>query len=349
MQEFCSLCQPTARGIVVQVPEKSVADEMITAISDHYRNEWKRLDANTLWYHERFFYDCIPFWLETQHPSAWCYFAAVLLEEDTVDITQAYTWEEILALKPALWVDDIIRSQQIRMMYQPIVSIQERSVIGYEMLARVHNTDNTLIAPTTLFHAARQQSELFRLDRTCRIEGLRAGTQLDVEQLIFINFIPTSIYIPEHCLQTTLQAARLYGIDHTRVVFEVVETERVTDLQHLKNILQFYRKQGFRYALDDVGEGFNDIQMLAALEPDIVKLDRKFVQNIHQDSEKRRRADEISRLAQSIQAVTLAEGVETAEEAYVLRELGYEWHQGYYYGRPNWSPEQVAETTFQLS
>lgn len=346
VQDICPLCEPAVKGYAVEIPDEGVVAEIVTSLSQHGKGQWQQLDSGALWLETRLFFDCIPYWMEFHRPDSWFFYTAVRLDDDTVSIADRQAFDNIVAEKPALWIHDVIRNEQIKMMYQPIVSLSDKAVVGYEMLARASREDGTLIPPTTLFDAARAQSELFRLDRTCRIQGIRAGQSLEDEQLIFINFIPTSIYIPEHCLQTTMKAASQYGIAHSRVVFEVVETELVSDLEHLKRILRFYRKEGFRYALDDVGEGYNDIKMLAAMEPDVVKLDRKFVQDIHLDAEKRARAEEILKLATSMHSIALAEGIECEEEAHVLREMGYNWQQGYYYGKPNWAPQPLDESKY---
>jgi len=136
-------------------------------------------------------------------------------------------------------------------------------------------------------------------------------------------------------------------LQNSQVVFEVVETEQVNEIQHLKRILQFYRAQGFRYALDDVGEGFNDFEMLKSLEPDVVKLDRKWVTDIHLHKEKWHVAEQVFRLTQEIGAIALAEGIECAEEAATLGNIGYRWQQGYFYGRPDWHPNTPPAFSFQ--
>ena len=77
-------------------------------------------------------------------------------------------------------------------------------------------------------------------------------------------------------------------IDPNQFVFEVVETEQVEDLDHLKNILSYYKDKGFQYALDDVGEGYSTLDMLSSLQPQYMKLDMKYVQGVAVDPEKQR-------------------------------------------------------------
>ncbi|MFX4301871.1 EAL domain-containing protein [Alicyclobacillus tolerans] len=342
MLDNCPLCMGTVKGYMIEVDRPSVLQEVIQSLSQHSQKEWQPVNHSQLWVGNRLFFDCLSFWSEYYSLENWDFYEAVKLGSE-IEKMNHVTFHEVVARRPVLWVDEIIQRDQIHMMYQPIVHVQHKQTIGYEMLARALKPDGSLISPALLFESARNQSELFRLDRTCRIKGIQAGQQLSQEQLIFVNFIPTSIYIPEHCLQTTMKAAYENGIDNSRIVFEVVETERVDNLEHLKRILLYYRREGFRYALDDVGEGFNDLSTLLALEPDVVKLDRKFVKNIHLDKEKRDRAEKIYRLTSSMNAIALAEGIESAEEARILREIGYDWQQGYYYGKPSFSPSSNSE------
>lgn len=343
MDAHCPLCEPSARGVTVQIQPKTEFDQLTRSLSRHAATDthtitpWKRLDNQTLWLEWRYFCNLTPYLNEFYQPNEWIFFDASETP-DGFDISSKRSFSSLLADIPKLWIREIIDRRQIRMMYQPLVNVHTSQVFGYEMLARGLNADESIIPPNTLFEVAREQNELFRLDRACRIAAIEAGSKLADDQMIFINFVPTSIYIPEHCLTTTLRAIRQYAIDPSRVIFEVVETDKVDDLDHLKTILQYYRSQGFRYALDDVGEGFNDLDTLAALKPDVVKLDRKYARNIHVDDEQQRRAAEVLDMAKDIGAIPLAEGIEIHAEADVLRDIGYQWQQGYLYGKPQWHP-----------
>jgi len=155
-----------------------------------------------------------------------------------------------------------------------------------------------------------------------------------IDSKVFINFIPTSIYSPEHCLKSTVQLAEELGIEPSRFVFEVVETEKVDDLAHLKKILMYYREKGFHYALDDVGEGFSTIEVLEQLAPHYMKLDMKFVQGISTDSDKQNAAIRILDAALQVGAIPLAEGIEEPDDFIWLRDVGYKLFQGYLFGKP---------------
>jgi EAL domain-containing protein (putative c-di-GMP-specific phosphodiesterase class I) len=243
----------------------------------------------------------------------------------------------------AHWIDEVIAEQRIRTAYQPIVSVQNgvTEVKAYEFLSRAVGTEGEIIPPFKMFEAARVRNRLFALDRVCRLQAVRNAEKV-TDKMVFVNFIPTAIYTPEHCLQTTLAEARATGVDPSMIVFEVVESEEVDSIDHLENILLFYRKHGFRYALDDVGVGFSTIEKVERLKPDFVKLDMHYVQGVVQDPEKQKVALALVNSARSVGARTLAEGVETEEDWKWLIEAGYELFQGYYFGRPEFEPKDVT-------
>ncbi|SIT03396.1 EAL domain-containing protein [Alicyclobacillus vulcanalis] len=239
---------------------------------------------------------------------------------------------------PPVWIDELLARGAIRMAMQPIVDLTRGAIVACEMLVRAQAQDGSWISPGALFDAARDQARLFALDRACRIEAISSASRLPKDWDVFVNFIPTSIYVPEHCLRSTFAAADRHAVAHARLVFEVVETERVDDVEHLRAILSFYRRRGVRYALDDFGEGYSDERMLRALQPDVVKLDRRFVDHVAVDRDKQRVAEGLARVARSLGIKLLAEGVERPEDATKLLELGYTWQQGYLYARPTLEP-----------
>ncbi|WP_169787825.1 EAL domain-containing protein [Alicyclobacillus ferrooxydans] len=336
----CAACQGRT-GIVIAFPDRHALTAVLNGLHATHTSDWRLFENQTIWFSLSFAYNLLPYWEEFHTPEDWQMQYATLSADGRVEYGDVLHWQDFRVVNPSLWVEDIVREQRLRMMMQPIVDLAAGRVVGYELLARGISKDNEVISPLKLYQAAREQNQLFRLDRACRICGIETGQEVPADALMFINFIPTSIYVPEHCLATTIAAAERCGIERNRVVFEVVETDLVEDMGHLRRILEYYRKQGFQTALDDVGTGYNNLDVLAALEPDIVKLDRAFVSDIHESKEKRDAAKQILEAGRKIGARMLAEGVERPEEGRVLLEMGYEWQQGYWYGRPDWKAPSV--------
>ncbi|WP_226086486.1 EAL domain-containing protein [Mesobacillus sp. S13] len=229
------------------------------------------------------------------------------------------------------WIDEVIRKELVTCHAQPILD-GAGEVYAYEMLARFHSEDGSIIYPGEIFGAARKRDRLYALDRICRMAAVRAAAFTDKK--VFINFIPTSIYSPEFCLRSTTLLANRLGVHPGRLVFEVVETENVEDTDHLKRILAFYKEKGFRYALDDVGEGYSTLELLAELQPHYMKLDMKYVQGVSNDQQKQQTALAFLAEAVKLGSVPLAEGIEEQEDFDWLKEKGYKLFQGYLFGRP---------------
>lgn len=218
--------------------------------------------------------------------------------------------------------------------YQPIVTLPERRTIGYEALLRAVTPSGLSVTPDVLFPAAEAAGWTHLIDRVGRTTALRDGSGwLRPEELLFINFIPTSIYRPEVCLRTTEQAARDAGIGLHQVVFELTEGHRVRDLDHLEAVFDYYRSHDCKVALDDLGAGYSSLNLLVRLRPDIVKLDKELVQTLP-DVAGSAVVSAIVEITHSYGGQVLAECVETEEQAAAATELGVDLGQGWLFGRP---------------
>lgn len=229
---------------------------------------------------------------------------------------------------------DVIQQQLFTTYSQPIVSLKTEEIYGYEFLLRPLS-DRIAFKPYELFQFAEKSGLQALLDGNARMTSIKnsSGTvPRGVKR--FINFLPSSIYDPKHCLATTFRAAAESGVDPNDLVFEVVETEEIADIDHLKSILTAYQDQGMKVALDDLGAGHSTLAVLRELKPDYVKIDRKIISFCDEDDSKREMIQQIVETAREINAVVLAEGIERKEEADVVLNCGVELAQGYYFGRP---------------
>jgi EAL domain-containing protein (putative c-di-GMP-specific phosphodiesterase class I) len=179
---------------------------------------------------------------------------------------------------------------------------------------------------------------LFYLDRACRETSLKTAAVKNISSKVFINFIPTAIYDPHHCLASTVKWAKQLDFNPKNIIFEVIESDHVADLDHLKNILDYYKSQGFMVALDDVGSGYSSLNMIAKLLPDIVKIDREIITHIDTNTVNQSIFRAIVQIAHENNIVVLAEGIERAEEVAFCRANGADLAQGYYFGKPNAEP-----------
>lgn len=248
------------------------------------------------------------------------------------------TLHEWISLSEGREVVSIIDDARIKTLFQPIVEAATRKIYGYEALSRGVLPDGSLMNPGTLFGQAKAMDLLFYLDRVCREASIRAAAKAGITEKLFINFVPTAIYEPSLCLQTTARVLAEEGLDSSQVVFEVVETERVEDFDHLNQILDYYRSRGYSTALDDIGSGYSDIPSLLRLRPNYMKIDMNIIRDIHLDPQKQAVLDAFISQGKQIGLKVLAEGIETAEEYTYIAGKDIDLMQGYLFGAPQAEP-----------
>lgn len=245
------------------------------------------------------------------------------------------------------WLLDVLREERVTMHFQPIVT-DSGNVFGHECLLRGLEPDGSLINPGRMFDTARSAGLLFHLDRAARIKAIEEAAALELDTNIFINFNPTSIYDPAYCLKSTMKAVDRSGIPPERIVFEVVESDEVTDTGRLLEILCFYREAGFKVALDDLGAGYSSLNLLTRMRPDFVKLDMDFTRGVDTNPYKALISSRIIELARDLEVSVVAEGVETEDQWRWLREHNADYAQGYFFARPA-SPPLIPTTAYAHS
>ncbi len=254
---------------------------------------------------------------------------------DIRNLERVMTLDRLVALSHGQWLRDMVEEHRFTSYFQPIVSSNQHDVVAYEALFRGFELGGSLISPGHIFKTATDAGMMFQLDIAARRSAVERASELGIgDRTLFINFNPTAIYDPSYCLRTTVSACEQLGLKPESIVFEVTETEQVTDVRHLRGILAFYRKAGFRVALDDVGAGYSGLNTLQTLSPDLIKIDRHLVTEIDKDGFKRNIVEHLTSMAKKQDIQVLAEGIETPEEASVLEEIGVDLMQGFYFGKP---------------
>lgn len=215
------------------------------------------------------------------------------------------------------------------MAFQPFVEAGTGAVFGYEALCRGVNGE-----PASDVLARVNESNRYRFDQACRVTALQLASELGLQGVLSINFLPGAIYRPETCIRATLECASELGFPRERLMFEVTEGERATDHAHLRGIFAEYRRQGFRTAIDDFGAGYSGLNMLAEFQPDFIKLDMELTRNIDADPVRQAIVGGIMQTCRALALEVIAEGVETAGEYRLLRGSGVRLFQGYLFARP---------------
>ncbi|ALS98959.1 EAL domain-containing protein [Lacimicrobium alkaliphilum] len=216
----------------------------------------------------------------------------------------------------------------IAMAFQPIVDVENETIFAHEALVRGENGEGAWEILSRV-----NENNRYSFDQTCRTTAIRIASELGCQQRLSINFLPNAVYEPEACLQFTLKAAKKYNFPREKIIFEVTEHERV-DSEKIVDIFRTYQNKGFLTAIDDFGEGFAGLNLLAQFQPDIIKLDMQLIRNIHNDKAKQAILKGILLTSELLEITVLGEGVETREEFDYLKDQGLRYMQGYFLARP---------------
>lgn len=228
--------------------------------------------------------------------------------------------------------DGSVQPLPFSMAFQPIVDVNAERVYAYEALVRGLNGESAASVLREVTDANR-----YAFDQNCRVKAISLAAQLGLPEtgaMLSINFMPGAVYSPAACIQVTLKTANKVGFPVDQLIFEITEGEKIHDHAHLASIAQDYRRRGFKMALDDFGAGYSELNLLANLPIDILKIDMDLIRNI----EGRLTAQKIVRhlvdLAADLGTEIIAEGIETFAEYETLRELGIRLMQGYLFAKP---------------
>lgn len=250
------------------------------------------------------------------------------------------------------WVLDLLRQKALYPVFHPLVALSpaprndgatsegasgEPGVHGYECLIRAV-VDGQAASPGAMFDLARGAGFLFQMDLAARRAALAGAAAHRIRQKVFVNFAPNAIYNARSCLNSTVRLVDDVGLQRDQVVFEIVESEKLPEIPHLKRIVEYYRKEGFGVALDDVGTGFSSMEVLLALRPEYVKLDMSLTREVDKDEGKALVTSKLLETVQGLGLRTVAEGIETPGEFDWMREHGVDLAQGFLFARPATPP-----------
>ena len=201
------------------------------------------------------------------------------------------------------WVEAAFSYENLLTYFQPIVHTASGKTAGYETLMRSgvpsrYGTDtDAVVGAGELIAACRKWNVLPWMDKRARLASVRAvaaamaleGNRDDEGQIrYFINFLPSIVYNPAVCLQTTMAEAAKYDVPPARLVFEVSESEKIQNMTHLQNILAYYRDNGAQTAVDDLGMGYATADYLPRLRPDYLKISLEWLHRAENDMTTRR-------------------------------------------------------------
>jgi len=244
-------------------------------------------------------------------------------------------------LKNKWWIS---RLSKLDYAFQPIVNIHTGNTFGFEALIRGYKGAG-FSSIDDIFNRAYKQGLLHHADLHLRQKAFLKFSKFKQKRHIklFYNLDNRLFNSGDYSPGNTARMLKMYGYSMDDICFEISEKHQFRDNQNVSKILDGYRSQGYKIAVDDCGTGFSGLQLLYYAEPDYIKIDRFFIQNMENDPKKRLLVSTIVNLAHFMGSLVLAEGVETMEEFFLCKEIGCDMVQGYFVQKPQLDLNNLKE------
>ena len=222
-----------------------------------------------------------------------------------------------------------LENDKIVPFYQPIVD-QHKNIIKYEALVRLIDENGKVISPFFFLDIAKK-SRLY-LDITKRVIK-KAVEQINKKNVnISINLTLEDI---ENIEMREFILEKVDSLkDKSKITFEIVESEDVRENDIVKNFLKILKEKGCFVYIDDFGSGYSNFDYILKLYPDVIKIDGSLIKNILEDENSKMIVKTVISFAKGMNIKTVAEFVENEEIFNVLKEMGIDYFQGYYFSPP---------------
>lgn len=229
-----------------------------------------------------------------------------------------------------------INNKEISVHLQPKINVDTGEVVGFEALARWYSDTLGHVSPVVFIEAAESLGKIQEVDNIVLEQVLswlkdRSDQNLPLYQ-VAVNISPSHFYIPTF-VEDLLSLVKQYEIDPKYIKLELTESVGLVDLERAKNILDQLQHYGFESSVDDFGIGFSSLSYLNQLPISEIKIDRSFVNKLHENKGSTI-VETIIQLAKNMGLNTVAEGIETEEQLEMLKEMACPTAQGFYFYKP---------------
>jgi EAL domain-containing protein (putative c-di-GMP-specific phosphodiesterase class I) len=235
------------------------------------------------------------------------------------------------------------RRAELRSVFQPIVSLADHRVVGYEALLRLP-AGSGFPGAAQAFAAAVATDSLVDLEMAALATHLHSARGLAGGRL-FLNLSARAFADDRMRIGRLEHLVRSAGLAPARIVLELTELVWIDDLERFAEAVAPLRAAGFLLAVDDFGAGFTNLRVLVELGPDFLKIDRSLVSGAAQHPRRRAFLESMGVLGRRINCSVVAEGVDSYEDLAAVRACGIEWAQGYVIARPQAVHASRARTT----
>ena len=246
-----------------------------------------------------------------------------------------------------LWKKSV---EKVDFAFQPIINISDGTVYGYELLLR--NYENAgFKSIQDFFDTAYEDGVLYQVDLALREKGIEKYKKIKnyKDKKMFYNIDNRVLEMADYSTGNTSKIITKHCIDSSNIIFEISERHKFQSVIDMKNVLTIYKQQGYKIAVDDYGSGYSGLQLLYYTEPDIIKIDKFFIENINIYYKKKLFINNVINLAHLLGIKVIAEGVESEEQFKTCRDIGCDFIQGYFIQRPVIKLDKLEEKYIHIS
>ena len=232
-----------------------------------------------------------------------------------------------------------ISSGQFALQYQPIVSLDTEEIVGAEALLRWTHPDQGTLSPGEFIALAEENGMIVPIGHWVMQQVFQDAARWQraavdhAALLLTINLSSRQLREP-HFVKDVQALMEKSGVDPNGIMFEITETILVENTVPALDVLTQLRALGVRLGIDDFGTGYSSLSYLQRMSLDMIKIARSFVERVGEGEDNYALAQAIFSMGKSLRLIVIAEGIETAQQLRLLRELGCDWAQGYYFAQP---------------
>lgn len=225
-----------------------------------------------------------------------------------------------------------INHGEIQTVFQPIQDIQNDRIAGFEALSRWTHPERGFISPVEFIALAEETDLIIEVGDLVFSRAIELLSELP--EHVFININVSSKQLDDNLfLKRVVDKVNRHGISPKRLKLEITET-MVVDFELAKKWLKKCQDIGFPVCADDFGTGHSGMEQLVELNFDVLKVDQVFIRNMFENVRYQTILESIANIAKRLDTQLVAEGVEHDRELQVLKELGFDFGQGYLFGKP---------------
>lgn len=244
-------------------------------------------------------------------------------------------------------LEKILKGQYITPVYQPIVSLIDGQIYGFEALSRISAKELEMNIEQ-MFKTADSLDKSWELETLCRKRSLEHAIHLKEGKKLFLNVNSNIIYDINFIEGFTKNSLTTYGLYSDNVIFEITERVAINDNNAFLASIEHYKNQGYKIAIDDFGAGYSNLNTIASVRPDFIKLDMKLVRDIDKEEIKQLVCKAMVDFGRNAGIQLIAEGIETKEELETLIKLNVIFGQGYFLGFPKETFQDIDPQKVEL-